>query len=205
MAGASSAVVPAAAPAAAAALRARGASPRPVARADRRSDPVAGRALQQSSNQREREREGEVRRRNVLMVSLAAAGASQLWRPAGPEQQAASASNASEYNAAAEFGLEARPMEEHSRASQAQSPGAEPDYAGPGPLRVAQLPRLEHTCDVLFPACTGGRCLLRLDVFYPRGGGSAGDWLEHVCCAMQLELTRTLHKRRRQHVCTGAA
>ena len=48
------------------------------------------------------------------------------------------------------------------------------DYTSAGPFRVARLPRLEHTCHKLFPQCLGTQCLLRLDVFCPKGGSSFG-------------------------------
>ena len=42
------------------------------------------------------------------------------------------------------------------------------DYSQPGPFVTARLPRLEHTCHRLFPACVGTQCLLRCSIFYPR-------------------------------------
>lgn len=36
----------------------------------------------------------------------------------------------------------------------------QPDYSGPGPLRVSHLPRLEHTCASCFPACVGTNCIV---------------------------------------------
>lgn len=42
------------------------------------------------------------------------------------------------------------------------------DWAGPGPMGTIQLPRLEHTCSSCFPLCVGDRCLLRIDVTYPK-------------------------------------
>lgn len=44
------------------------------------------------------------------------------------------------------------------------------DYSLPGPLTAALLPKLEHTCTRCFPACLGNRCMLSLDVVYPKGG-----------------------------------
>lgn len=54
------------------------------------------------------------------------------------------------------------------------SPPPLPDYSRPGPLQPARLPRLEHTCARCFPACTTNKCLLRLDVWYPKNGASQG-------------------------------
>ncbi|KAA6427900.1 MAG: hypothetical protein FRX49_02562, partial [Trebouxia sp. A1-2] len=58
--------------------------------------------------------------------------------------------------------------------TQASSPPTSADYTSPGPFRVVRLPRLEHTCHKLFPQCLGTQCLLRLDVFCPKGGSSFG-------------------------------
>ncbi|KAK9808325.1 hypothetical protein WJX73_001885 [Symbiochloris irregularis] len=49
-----------------------------------------------------------------------------------------------------------------------QPTSAEADYTKDGPYQVHRLPRLEHTCAKCFPACTGSKCLLRLDIFYPK-------------------------------------
>lgn len=43
-------------------------------------------------------------------------------------------------------------------------------YAAPGPLGVSRLPLLEHTASSVYPDCVGDKCLLRISVFYPRGG-----------------------------------
>eukprot|EP00775_Hariotina_reticulata_P003057 gene3058-3338_t len=43
-----------------------------------------------------------------------------------------------------------------------------------GPLTPLELPRLEHTCAVCFPACVGDKCLLSLSVTYPKGGSVLG-------------------------------
>ena len=43
-----------------------------------------------------------------------------------------------------------------------------PDYTSAGPFTPASLPRLEHTCSSCFPQCAGDRCLLRIDVTYPK-------------------------------------
>ena len=51
---------------------------------------------------------------------------------------------------------------------------ADPNYSMSGPFRIARLPRLEHTCHKLFPQCLGTQCLLRLDVFCPKGGSTFG-------------------------------
>lgn len=48
------------------------------------------------------------------------------------------------------------------------------DYLTPGPFEAVQLPRLEHTCSSCFPACVGDRCLLRIDVTYPKGAAAYG-------------------------------
>ncbi|KAK9908726.1 hypothetical protein WJX75_001965 [Coccomyxa subellipsoidea] len=48
------------------------------------------------------------------------------------------------------------------------------DYSLPGPLTAALLPKLEHTCTRCFPACLGNRCMLSLDVVYPKGGKTHG-------------------------------
>lgn len=45
-----------------------------------------------------------------------------------------------------------------------------------GPLQPVRLPRLEHVCSRCFPDCVGAACLLRLDIFYPRGGSSIGAY-----------------------------
>lgn len=49
------------------------------------------------------------------------------------------------------------------------------DYSMPGPLAAAPFPELEHTCSRCFPACLGNRCMLRLDVVYPKNGKTQGD------------------------------
>ncbi|GAX79658.1 hypothetical protein CEUSTIGMA_g7099.t1 [Chlamydomonas eustigma] len=49
-----------------------------------------------------------------------------------------------------------------------------PDWSGPGPLKVAHLPRLEHTCTSCFPACIGTSCLVRANFIYPKGGRLLG-------------------------------
>ncbi|EFJ45537.1 hypothetical protein VOLCADRAFT_94311 [Volvox carteri f. nagariensis] len=49
-----------------------------------------------------------------------------------------------------------------------------PDYSRGGPLGVARLPRLEHTCSSCFPACVNGSCTLRVEVVYPKGGPELG-------------------------------
>ena len=48
------------------------------------------------------------------------------------------------------------------------------DYSMPGPLAAAPFPELEHTCSRCFPACLGNRCMLRLDVVYPKNGKAQG-------------------------------
>ena len=53
---------------------------------------------------------------------------------------------------------------------------AQPNYAAPGPFRPARLPTLEHLCTRCFPQCTADRCLLRINVVYPKGGPSVGGW-----------------------------
>jgi hypothetical protein len=50
-----------------------------------------------------------------------------------------------------------------------------PDYTAPGPLAVQKLPKLEHTCIRCFPACQMNKCLLRVDVWYPKGGHAIGQ------------------------------
>ncbi|GBF88765.1 hypothetical protein Rsub_01666 [Raphidocelis subcapitata] len=47
-------------------------------------------------------------------------------------------------------------------------------YAGPGPLTALNLPRLEHICTTCFPACVGDRCLVSIDITYPKGGMALG-------------------------------
>ncbi|KAI8470431.1 MAG: Alpha/Beta hydrolase protein [Monoraphidium minutum] len=47
-------------------------------------------------------------------------------------------------------------------------------YAGPGPLTALSLPRLEHTCTSCFPACVGDKCLVSVEVTYPKGGLALG-------------------------------
>ena len=53
-------------------------------------------------------------------------------------------------------------------------PIAIPDYTRPGPLQPTRLPRLEHCCAKCFPACQINGCLLRVDVWYPKGGAAFG-------------------------------
>ena len=65
---------------------------------------------------------------------------------------------------------------------QPSSVPANSDYTSPGPFRVARLPRLEHTCHKLFPQCLGTQCLLRLDIFCPKGGSSFGEAALHRVC-----------------------
>lgn len=50
-----------------------------------------------------------------------------------------------------------------------------PDYTAQGPLTVQRLPKLEHTCIRCFPACQINKCLLRVDVWYPKGGPAIGQ------------------------------
>jgi dienelactone hydrolase len=50
-----------------------------------------------------------------------------------------------------------------------------PDYSAQGPLAVQKLPKLEHTCIRCFPACQINKCLLRVDVWYPKGGLAIGQ------------------------------
>lgn len=49
-----------------------------------------------------------------------------------------------------------------------------PNYARPGPFSPVRLPPLEHTCASCFPMCADNRCLVRLQVVYPRGGTTVG-------------------------------
>lgn len=49
-----------------------------------------------------------------------------------------------------------------------------PNYARPGPFSPVRLPPLEHTCASCFPLCADNRCLVRLQVVYPRGGTAVG-------------------------------
>lgn len=49
-----------------------------------------------------------------------------------------------------------------------------PDYTGDGPLAVVPFPELEHTCSRCFPACLGNRCMLRLEVVFPKNGKAHG-------------------------------
>jgi hypothetical protein len=37
-----------------------------------------------------------------------------------------------------------------------------------GPLLPLDLPRLEHICTSCFPACVGDKCLLSIEVTYPK-------------------------------------
>lgn len=50
------------------------------------------------------------------------------------------------------------------------------DYSEPGPLTAAMLPELEHTCTRCFPACLGNRCMLSLNVVYPKDGKAHGEF-----------------------------
>ncbi|CAD7701989.1 unnamed protein product, partial [Ostreobium quekettii] len=43
------------------------------------------------------------------------------------------------------------------------------NFSRPGPLTPVRLPKLEHTCAGCFPQCVADRCLIRLDVLYPKG------------------------------------
>uniref|UniRef100_A0A383WQ75 Chlorophyllase n=1 Tax=Tetradesmus obliquus TaxID=3088 RepID=A0A383WQ75_TETOB len=47
-------------------------------------------------------------------------------------------------------------------------------YAQQGPLLPLDLPRLEHICTSCFPACVGDKCLLSIEVTYPKGGSLLG-------------------------------
>ena len=49
-----------------------------------------------------------------------------------------------------------------------------PDYTAMGPLQAQRLPKLEHTCSQCFPACQTNKCLLRTEVWYPKGGTALG-------------------------------
>ncbi|DBA93619.1 TPA: hypothetical protein ACH3X3_013696 [Trebouxia sp. C0006] len=71
-------------------------------------------------------------------------------------------------------GLSLQPSVLEDSEAQASCPPVSTDYISPGPFRVVRLPRLEHTCHKLFPQCLGTQCLLRLDVFCPKGGSSIG-------------------------------
>lgn len=51
---------------------------------------------------------------------------------------------------------------------------AVPDYTVDGPLAVLPFPELEHTCSRCFPACLGNRCMLRLEVVFPKNGKALG-------------------------------
>lgn len=56
------------------------------------------------------------------------------------------------------------------------------DYSMPGPLAAAPFPELEHTCTRCFPACIGNRCMLSLDVVYPKNGKARGKLFTHHPC-----------------------
>ena len=43
-----------------------------------------------------------------------------------------------------------------------------------GPLSPMRGPHLEHTCAHCFPGCTTNACLLRVDIWYPKGGAALG-------------------------------
>lgn len=55
-----------------------------------------------------------------------------------------------------------------------------------GPLLPLDLPKLEHTCTSCFPACVGDKCLLSIDVTYPKvraarqGTGQGSGWVMAV-------------------------
>lgn len=49
-----------------------------------------------------------------------------------------------------------------------------PDYTTMGPFQAQRLPKLEHTCSQCFPACQTNKCLLRTEVWYPKGGAALG-------------------------------
>lgn len=49
-----------------------------------------------------------------------------------------------------------------------------PDYTTMGPFQAQKLPKLEHTCSQCFPACQTNKCLLRTEVWYPKGGTALG-------------------------------
>jgi hypothetical protein len=49
-----------------------------------------------------------------------------------------------------------------------------PDYTAPGPLQPMRGPRLEHTRARCFPVCQTNACLLRVEVWYPKGGSALG-------------------------------
>ncbi|PRW56471.1 alpha beta-hydrolase isoform A [Chlorella sorokiniana] len=56
----------------------------------------------------------------------------------------------------------------------AATPVSFPNYARAGPFTPALGPPLEHTCDSCFPLCEGNRCMVRVQVVYPRGGTTVG-------------------------------
>lgn len=59
----------------------------------------------------------------------------------------------------------------------ASAPQLDVNHSLPGPLTVAPFPELEHTCSRCFPACLGNRCMLRLEVIYPKDGRAHGAGL----------------------------
>jgi hypothetical protein len=54
-----------------------------------------------------------------------------------------------------------------------------PDFTVQGPLLAQKLPKLEHTCIRCFPACQINKCLLRVEVWYPKGGMAIGQAPPH--------------------------
>ncbi|GFR52301.1 hypothetical protein Agub_g14838, partial [Astrephomene gubernaculifera] len=115
-------------------------------------------------------------RRSLLVTAAAAAVAAPVLPVSRSSALPAAAAPTQGLSAA---GLESPPTTTPGRTSaqcrQAHAPFLlRPDYAGPGPLRVARLPRREHTCARCFPACVNGACRLRVDVVYPRGGSELG-------------------------------
>ena len=61
---------------------------------------------------------------------------------------------------------------------------------------MARLPRIEHTCHKLFPQCLGTQCLLRLDIFCPKGGSSFGEeFLSQAKCSAVAPLHDLIQPR----------
>lgn len=116
------------------------------------------------------------RRRSLLAAGSLLAASSAAGLLLGSAAAQAAAAGSAESSASAGM---SRPLRELVAAAKpawpAAGPGvAFPNYARPGPFSPARLPPLEHTCASCFPLCADNRCLVKLQIVYPRGGSTVG-------------------------------
>ena len=172
------------------AARIRGAAEGAPARAPRRPPPPAAAAerhQQHAAPQRQQQQQQQQqaapqqqpplapqpRRRQLLAGGLLGGAGSLLGLQQGSPAAAAVPGGAGALPAALNQEL-ADLIAGHPPAWPATSAVDFPNYARPGPFAPARLPLLEHTCVSLFPLCSDNRCVVRLQVLYPRGGSTVG-------------------------------